>query len=545
MPGRGSAIRIACLAAALAAAGAATPGEPAAPLFEGMGAYTQPVGSPSPRVQRYFDQGMVLAWGFNPAEAARSFEAALRADPKCALCFWGLAWSLGPTINGDMVKADAPRVQMAVRRAQALAVNSPPRTRALIAALAKRHPREGVVDEEAYAAAMQALARQYPRDADILTLAAESTMNLHPYDWWAKDGAPMPWTGEIETLLATALHAAPDHPGANHYWIHLMESSATPGRALPSAAKLETLVPGAAHLLHMPAHIYMRTGRYAEASAANERSIKADERYIEQVKAQSAYLVGYAAHNGHFLWASAAMEGRSAVAIEAARATYRVACGPAPGSLRNATLQHFYALNYYALVRFARWDEILKDTLPPDTDAPYPLAVWHFARGMAQLRTGRTREARRSLEALERAAADPALQGVKVKNVNRASDLARIATLTLRAELALADRKPDAAAKLLAEATAIEDALAEDEPHLWLAPTRHALGAVLLRAGRAQDAERVYLEDLQRYPENGWSLRGLAQAVAKQGRAEEAGEIDARFRTAWRNADIQLPASTL
>jgi tetratricopeptide (TPR) repeat protein len=544
MPGRRFCVPIAVCAAALAV-GPAVSGEPAAPLFDGMGSYTQPAGSSSARVQRYFDQGIVLAWGFNPAEAARSFEAALRQDPKCALCFWGLAWSLGPTINADPEKADMPRLEMAVRRAQALSVNAPPRTRGLIAALAKRHPRAGQVDDEAYAAAMRALAKQYPRDADVLTLAAEALMNQHPYDWWARDGTPKPWTGEIEALLEAALRAAPDHPGANHYWIHLMESSATPGRALPSAAKLETLVPGSAHLLHMPAHIYMRVGRYAEASAANERSIKADERYIEQVKAQSAYLVGYAAHNGHFLWASAAMEGRSAAAIEAARATYRVACGPSPGSLRNGTLQHFYALNYYALVRFGKWDEILKETLPPDTDAPYPLAVWHFARGMAQLRTGKTREARRSLEALERAAADPALQGVKVKNINEAASLAQIATLTLRAEFALADRRPDAAAKLLAEATAIEDALADDEPHLWLAPTRHALGAALLQAGRAQDAERVHLEDLQRYPENGWSLRGLAQAVAKQGRADEAAQIVERFRIAWRNADLKLPASTL
>jgi tetratricopeptide (TPR) repeat protein len=369
-------------------------------------------------------------------------------------------------------------------------------------------------------------------------------MNLHPYDWWSHDGSPKPWTGEIETLLGAALKAAPDHPGANHYWIHLMESSPTPGRALPSAARLETLVPGSAHLVHMPAHVYMRVGRYADASAANVRAAEADRRYLEQVKAQGEYLVGYAAHNDHFLWASAAMEGRSRAAIDAARAAYRVACGPSPGTLRNGTLQHLYALNYYALVRFGRWQEILKETLPPDTDAPYPLAVWHFARGVAAVRTGNAFEARRSLLALERAAADPALKAVKVKNVNPAGSLALIATLTLRAEFALANRKPDDAVKLLEEATVIEDALADDEPHLWLAPTRQALGAALLKAGRARDAQRVYLEDLQRYPENGWSLRGLAQALAKQGQADEAKQVEERFRAAWRNADVQIAAST-
>jgi tetratricopeptide (TPR) repeat protein len=446
-------------------------------------------------------------------------------------------------VNGDMHKADAARVQTVVRRAEALSVNASPRDRGVIAALLARHPKSGVVDEERFAAEMRTLAKRNPRDADILTLAAEAQLNLHPYDWWEKDGAPKAWTPEIEALLAAALKAAPDHPGANHYWIHLMESSPTPERALPSASKLETLVPGSGHLLHMPAHIYMRVGRYADASAAGKRSIDADERYLARVKTQSQYLVGYAAHNHHFLWSSAAMAGRGLAAIDAARSTYRVACGPHP-SLRDGTLQHYFALEYYALVRFGRWDEILKATLPPDTHVPYPLVVWHFARGVALVRTGKPREARKELEALEKAAADPTLKDVKVKNVNPASSLARIATLTLRAELAFAEKKNDAAVKLLEEAVAIEDGLAADEPHLWLAPTRHALGAALMKAGRAQDAERVYREDLQRYPENGWSLYGLSQAVAKQGRADEAREIDERFRAAWRSADVQLRASS-
>jgi tetratricopeptide (TPR) repeat protein len=510
----------------------------AAPLLDGMGSYTHPTGSPSRLVQRYFDQGMVLAWGFNPGEAARSFEAAARDDPKCAICFWGLAWSLGPTINADMQKADAARVQTAVRRAEALAVNASPRHRAMIAALFARHPKPGVVDDERYAAELRAAAKRNPRDADILTLAAEAQLNLHPYDWWEKDGTPKPWTGEVAALLEAALKLAPDHPGANHYWIHLMESSATPELALPSASKLETLVPGSAHLLHMPAHIYMRVGRYAEASAANERAARADERYVAQVKAQGAYLEGYAAHNHHFLWASAAMEGRSRASIDAARATYRVACGPRP-SFRDGTLQHFFALESYALVRFARWDEILK-TPPPDTLAPYPLAAWHFARGMAYARTGKPREARKELAALETVTADPVLKDVKVKHINRAASLARIATLTLQAELAAADKKPAVAVNLLEEATAIEDGLEADEPHLWLAPTRHALGAALLRAGRAAEAETAYREDLQHYPENGWSLYGLSQALAKQGRTDEARDVEDRYRAAWRNADYDL-----
>ncbi|HSD43669.1 MAG TPA: hypothetical protein VLD36_17605 [Burkholderiales bacterium] len=526
------------LAAALALAAHAD-SRPPAPLLDGMGPYTNPTGSPSKLTQRYFDQGMVLTWGFNTAEAARSFEAATREDPKCGICFWGLARSLGPNVNADMHKADVARVQTVVRRAEALSVNASPRHRGVIAALRARHPKPGVVDEERYAAEMRALAKRNPRNADILTLAAEAQLNLHPYDWWEKDGAPKPWTPEIEALLAAALKAAPDHPGANHYWIHLMESSPTPERALPSASTLETLVPGSAHLLHMPAHIYMRVGRYAEASAAGERAIAADERYLAQVKAQTQYLVGYAAHNHHFVWASAAMAGRSGAALDAARATYRVACGPQP-ILREGTLQHYFALEYYALVRFGRWEEILKATLPPDTYAPYPLVAWHFARGVALVRTGKPREARKELDALEKASADATLKDVRVKNINPASSLARIASLTLRAELALAEQQIHAAVKLLEEAVAIEDGLAADEPHLWLAPTRHAFGAVLLKAARVRDAERVYREDLQRYPENGWSLFGLSQALAKQGRADEAREVDERFRAAWRSADVDL-----
>jgi tetratricopeptide (TPR) repeat protein len=521
---------------------AAPASEPIAPLLDGMGAYTRPTGSNTKLAQRYFDQGMVLTWGFNPAEAARSFEAATRADPKCAICWWGLAWSLGPNINSDMIPSDAPRARAALDRALALSP-ARPQDRALVDALATRHPRSGApaaLDEEGYASAMLALAKRYPKDADIQTLAAEAVLNLHPYDWWEADGNPKPWTMDIERLLASALAANPKHPGANHYLVHVMESSQAPERGAAAAKALENVAPGSGHLVHMPAHIYMRVGRYADASAANERSIKADERYVAQVQAQGAYLVGYAAHNHHFLWASAAMEGRSRAALDAARATYRVACGPNPGDLRIGTMQHYYALPYYALVRFGRWDEILTDTPPPDVTAPYPLAIWHYARGMAFLRTGKLPEAKRELATLERLAADPAMKDVKVKNINFAASLARIAVLTLSGEIALAEGRTDAGLTQLAEAVAIEDTLEYDEPHLWLAPTRHALGAALLAAGRPARAERVYREDLAHYPDNGWSLSGLAEALAQQGRTQEAQQMRQRFEAAWKNADFPL-----
>jgi tetratricopeptide (TPR) repeat protein len=507
-----------------------------------MGAYTVPAGTASAAAQRYFDQGMAMAFGFNPNESARSFAAAAAEDPACALCWWGLAWSLGPNINTDMTDEAKRRVASALARARALAPKASPRTAGLIDALSDRHPAKGApdaLDEEAYARRMVALSKRFPGDADIALLAAESIMNLHPYDWWSRDGAPRPWTVEIEALLDRAIGIAAGHPGALHYRVHLYESSARPERALAAADRLRDLVPGSPHLLHMPAHIYMRTGRYADATAANLRSIEADRRYLAQVDAQGAYRVGYAAHNHHFLWASAAMEGRSALAIAAARDAYLAACGPKGGDLSTATLQHLAALQLYALVRFAKWEEILR-SLPPDTREPYPLAVYYFARGTAYARSGQIDLARGEFARLEAIASDPALAKAKVKNINTAQALAAIARNTLAAEIALQTGDAARAVALLRAAVVLEDGLAYDEPHLWLAPTRHALGAALLAAGQPAEAGAVFREDLKHYPENGWSLHGLAKSLRAQGMAAEADAMEQRFRKAWRNADFAL-----
>lgn len=512
------------------------------PLFDGMGAYTVPDAAPSAQVRRYLAQGMVLAWGFNPQEAARSFASAVGLAPACAACHWGLAWSLGPTINADMAPADAARIADALRQALLHRHRAPARLGGLIDALSARHPNGAAedIDEEAYARRMRALAVRHPRDPDIAVLAAESLLNLHPYDWWAPDGSAWPWTGEIVALLSRALKWAPGHPGANHYWVHLFETSATPERAQVQADRLRTLVPGSGHLMHMPAHIDMRTGRYAEASAANERSIGADLRYLAQVDAQGAYRVGYVAHNHHFLWASAAMQGRSGTAIAATLTAWPAACGPRPGDLGSGTLQHYAVLPLHALVRFGRWQEILTRTRPPDGDAAYLLAMWHYARGTAWARSGRQQEAKVSLLQLQAAAGAAELRTTKVKNVNPTGDLVRIAALTLQADLAVLERRYGDAVALLEQATAVEDALVHDEPHLWLAPTRHALGAALLGAGRVREAERIFRQDLRHYPDNGWSLVGLAQALAAQGMAEQARAAQARFRVAWRDADMPL-----
>jgi tetratricopeptide (TPR) repeat protein len=284
----------------------------------------------------------------------------------------------------------------------------------------------------------------------------------------------------------------------------------------------------------------MRVGRYEDAVASGRRAVAADERYIAQVDAQRAYRVGYVAHNHHFLWAAAAMQGRSADALAAARSAFPAACGDGRQDRSTAILQHYFVLPYFTLVRFGRWRDILEDTLPPDIAEPYALAIWHYARGTALVRTGRVDEARHALSTLDRFASDPALGRERIKNINPAEALVRIARLTLAADIAAAQKRRAEAVTLLQQATAIEDALAYDEPHLWLAPTRHALGAMLLESGRHADAERIYREDLARYPDNGWALAGLTRALRAQGRNEASKEAQQRFRSAWRNADVPL-----
>jgi len=524
------------------------PGTPAArsapaPLLSGLDGHRFAIESRDPRVRRYFEQGMLLVYGFNPEEAARSFEAALAIDPACASCWWALAWALGPNINADVGPQAAARVELALREAHRLAHRATPVRRSLIEALALRHPGPGAIDEAAYAQGMRELARRHPHNAEVVLLAAEALLNLHPYDWWAPGGAPQPWTPEIEGLLQRALALQPRHPGAHHYWIHLQESSPHPNRALRSATFLEAAVPGSGHLLHMPSHVYLRVGRFDDAIRANQRSIEADRRYLAQVDAQGAYRVGYVAHNHHFLWAAASMAGRHELALQAALAAWPAACGPAQTEPGAAIVQHYAVLPYFTQVRFGQWDTLLRATPPPDSAKPYPLAIWHYARGTARVRTGQLDAAEQDLQHLERLAAEPGLATFKLKNLTPTAQLARIAVLTLRADLATARGEPRAAVALLREATHIEDAFETDEPHLWLAPTRHALGAALLAAGQAAEAEQVYREDLRHYPDNGWSLSGLAQALARQDRPAQGRQADERARQAFRGAERQPPGS--
>ena len=537
-----SALRLALAALGLLLAGvphAATQ----APLLQGLSGQSLPAQSRNAQARRYFDQGMLLVYGFNPAEAVRSFEAAVALDPGCAACWWALAWALGPNINSDMAPEAVAQAEHALGEARRHAPRALPVQRALIAALSRRHPGRGAIDELAYGRAMQALVRRYPKDANVALLGAEALLNLHPYDWWLPGGAPQPWTLEIQALLGRALELEPRHVGAHHYWIHLQESSPHPERALPSAEVLGDAVPGSGHLLHMPAHIQMRVGRFDEAVSASQRSIAADARYLAQVDALGAYRLGYVAHNHHFLWAAASMAGRQALALEAAQAAWPAACGPSGRDPGAAIAQQYAVLPYFTLVRFGQWQTLLRGTLPPDSTAPYPLAIWHYARGTALARTGQVDAAQIELQRLEKVSLDPLLVGARIKNINPVTSLVRIAALTLQADIAQARGESHSAVALLRQATSVEDSLAYDEPHLWLAPTRQALGAALLAAGQGAQAELVFRQDLAHYPANGWSLMGLARALAQQGRADVAKLVEQQARTAFRDAE-HLPETS-
>lgn len=523
-----------------------TDDEQIAPLLDGMGEHHHAVTTAVPRAQKFFDQGLVLSYGFNHAEAERSFRQAALLDPKCAMAYWGMALVLGPNINAPMNPEDVPKAYEAVRKAQQLAANANPREQAYIAALAQRYSQNPPDDRStldlAYANAMRSVAQRFPDDLDAATLFAEALMDLHPWDYWTKDGDPQPWTPEILSTLESVIERNPNHPGANHFYIHALEASPNPERALASADRLRDLVPGAGHLVHMPGHIYIRTGKYHEGSEANERAIKADAAYITQCRSQGIYPLAYHPHNYHFLWATATFEGRSKRALEAARQLtqkihYDMMREPGYG-----TLQHYYSIPYYALVKFGKWDEILHEPAPPQ-DLLYPNGVWHFARGMAFTRTHQLQKASRELEKLQTIANDTTLKHITIWEINTTYDLMQIAREVLTGELAAKKHDYQSAIAHLKTAVRLEDNLTYDEPPPWHSPVRENLGAVLLEAGRPAEAEEVYREDLKKYPENGWSLYGLYESLETQGKTDASTSVKARFEKAWERADVTLTSS--
>jgi tetratricopeptide (TPR) repeat protein len=505
------------------------------PLYDNLGTHSYAIATEDPQVQRYFDQGLRLYYAFNHAEAIRAFEQAATLEPDCALCYWGIALSHGPNINAPMDSAGGVAAYAALGKAQAAAATEP-RERALIDALSRRYAATPAANraplDSAYASALGALVRQYPDDQEIATLYAESVMDLSPWNYWTPAGEPRPQTPELLAHLERVIARNPQHPGACHFYIHAVEA-ATPEKAVPCAERLASLMPGAGHLVHMPAHIYIRVGRWADAIQANEHAVHTDENYIrDQQPSAGVYTLGYYPHNYHFLSFASFMAGKSQQAITAARAVVE----KVDASLA-ATVPDFKPLPAYAhlaLVNFGRWEDVLAAPVPA-AELSVASALAHYARGVALAATGREADAKQELEAVR--------QLVASEQDEAAKPILQIAAHVLEGEIAARDSRHAEAIAAFRTAVGLEDGMTYIEPPLWYYPVRHSLGKSLLAAGRAQEAEQVYRQDLRRFPENGWSLFGLEQSLRAQRRTADADQVRQRFTQAWRGADVQLTAS--
>lgn len=519
------------------------------PELKNLGRYHRAVTTDSAEAQKFFDQGLILTYGFNHAEAVRSFRESQRLDPKCAMAYWGEALALAPNINDPAIGPDREKQgHQAVQRAVQLKGGVQPVEAALIEAMARRYDGLEKPDRErlnrAYAGAMKSAYAAFPKDADVAVLYADAVMNTMPWDYWSRDGKPRAGIPEVINALQTVLASAPDHPGANHIYIHAVEASPDPDRAVPSADRLGGLAPGAGHLVHMPAHIYIRVGRYGDAVDSNVRAIAADEDYITQCRVQGIYPAAYYPHNIHFLFAALSMSGRSRETMDAAR---KVASRHSHENLGQPGFGFAHLLKatpLLAMVRFGKWDDALAEPDPGDS-MKFVQAVRHYARGLAFLRKGDTASAEKELAGLRAAAADPALAELKVFEMNDLATIARIPENLLAAEIAAARKDLPAALRFAQTAVDTEDGLKYSEPPDWPLPPRQTLGAILLQAGRAREAERVFRSDLDRHRDNGWSLCGLMVSLRAQGRGGEAQAVEARFRKAWAQADVRIATSRM
>lgn len=514
----------------------------AVPIYDNLGTHHYPITTDVPLAQQYFDQGLRLYYAFNHAEAIRAFNESARLDERCAMCYWGTALAYGPNINMPMDSASGVAAYAAIREALARQDFASFRERALITALATRYAAEPPADRAAldslYAKSMKQVAAQYPDDAEAAALYAESLMDLSPWQYWERDGSPRPDTPELLAMLESVLAANPDHPGANHFYIHAVEAI-DPHRAVPMAERLAGLMPGAGHLVHMPGHIYVRVGRYAEAIAANEHAVHADETYIQDHNpALGIYTVGYYPHNYDFLAFAASMIGRSRQALEAAD---KMASLVPQEMLRipgMTVLQNHMTRGLQIQVRFGRWDDVLQAPEPAQ-DLPYARGIWHYARGRAFAARGDVRAAEAELARLRTASSHPDLQDAAVE-FNSATGMLAIATDVLAGFVAEAKGDHAQAVTHLRSAAGREDGLVYGEPPEWSVPVRQEFGLVLLAANRAAEAETAFREDLERFPGNGWSLNGLARSLSAQGRTTEAADAARRFAESWSTADIRI-----
>lgn len=517
-----------------------------APLFENLGDHHFAISTKNDRAQAFFDQGIRLTYAFNHAEAHRAFMEASRIDPSSAMAHWGQAYALGPNIN-DTQPDEERRIKSheAVIKAQAMASNSSEKEKALINALTQRYSADVTTElanlNTAYMEAMAKVAAAYPKDPDIQTLYAASVMNTTPWMYWDNAGNPAPNTLKAKKALETAMELQADHPGAHHYYIHMVELP-FPDLAVPSADILGGLMPAAGHLVHMPSHIYIRVGRYQDAVTSNQKAILADEDYISQCYSQGMYPLGYYPHNIHFLWSAASLLGASELAIDAAQKTAE----KVPVGELNALpfLQDFASTPLLAYTRFGKWNESLT-VPPPNPEIKHLRLIWHYARGMAFIRKGNSKEAREELDAIKTLKDDPELKDFMGSFQNSTGAIAEVSYAVIAGELAALEGNTDKAIEHLRNAVKLEDQLVYSEPPAWYIPTRQNLGAILMKKGEFAGAETIYRQDLGRLRQNGWSLMGLYQSLQAQGKDAEAMEIKREFDKAWKDADISIESSVL
>jgi tetratricopeptide (TPR) repeat protein len=512
-----------------------------ATLLSGLGSHRHPIATPNAEAQKFFDQGMVMLFGFNHDEAFRAFEKAAQLDPKAAMPHWGMALAVGANYNDPEPEANRlKKARAEVVRALALAQSGPENERAYVEALARRYVEDpAAADKKAlardYYSAMRALTEKYPDDLDAATLYAESGMNLRPWKLYRSDGTPEEGTEEIVAVLESVLKREPNHPGANHYYIHAVEASRHPERALASAARLESLVPSAGHLVHMPAHIYMRTGSYLEAERSNAVAADVDRKYIRETGAQGMYPLMYYTHNVHFQSAAAAMAGRHAEAKKSADLLFETVL---PVVSQGAMLEGFLLQPIFVAVRFRQWGDV-RQMEDPGPTLPLLRATWLYARAMAAV-AGQDMQRAEALRVAYGIARDAVPAGQMAGPQNTGAAVLAVATAVLDARIA--DAAGDRAAALTSweRAVAAEDALAYDEPPPWYYPVRESYGAALLRRGSAGEAERVFRADLERNPRNPRSLLGLAESLTAQGKSADAAWTRAQFEAASKDADVAL-----
>jgi tetratricopeptide (TPR) repeat protein len=506
------------------------------PLYTNLGSHHKRISTRVPATQQYFDQGLRLVYGFNHAEAIRSFTRAAELDSTCAMCYWGIALAYGPHVNAPMDSASGVAAYAAAQKALALKSHVTAPERAYIEAVAQRYaavpPTDRARLDTLYSRAMERVANTYANDLDAATLYAESLMDLRPWNYWRPDGTPYPVTNEIVRQLRRVLSRNPNHPGACHYYIHAVEA-VNPQAAVPCAERLARLMPGEGHMVHMPAHIYIRVGRWNDAVQANQHAIHTDEVFIEGQHPMGVYPLAYYPHNIHFLAFASTMAGRSAQAIEASNTlTSKVNLDAAR---QVGMLQEMLPYHALTLTTFGKWDDVLAEPLPP-ADIRFSYAMAYYARGVAHAAKGQWAEAQAALDTVT------AINAATPEGADGKTALS-IAVHALSGEIATRRGDLDAGTNHFREAAKIEDAGLYFEPPKWYYPIRHSLGAALLEAGQNDEAEKVYREDLRRFPENGWSLFGLAQAFRAQGKNTEAAAAEARFRRAWASTDVTLTAS--